>query len=99
MVHVYVLLQFLFPAADVLLTDAAGPITGSFALLALVAVGAALAWIAVRGVAAWPVPDSEGGRADAMRRRSDRAAAPPLRDPDAPGKPRPRAPGAAPTAA
>nr|WP_221308836.1 DUF6412 domain-containing protein [Nocardiopsis mwathae] len=71
---------------------------GALALLAIVAVGAALSWIAVRGLRAWPPFDGEVGRSRSMLRRSEGLDPPPLRDPDAPGKPRPRAPGAVPVA-
>ncbi len=63
--------------------------------LLFVAVGAAVAWYLAYGPAAVPAGDTTAGRTGAMRRRSERSAVPTLRDPDAAGRPRPRAPGAA----
>lgn len=78
----------------------AAPVPNAFALLAVVAVGAALGWMAVRGCVAWPLFDGEAtGRGLAMLRRSQRTGPVSLCDPDAPGKPRPRAPGTAPAVA
>ncbi|ASU82083.1 hypothetical protein CDO52_04175 [Nocardiopsis gilva YIM 90087] len=96
MVSLYTLFHVLFAGLDdpwsLVPTAAPG---GALALLALVAVGAALSWIAVRGLRAWPpLDDGEVDRSRAMLWRSERLTPPPLRDPDAPGKPRPRAPGA-----
>lgn len=95
MASLYALFHVLFTGFDELwglaLTPAPG---GALALLALVAVGAALSWIAVRGLRSWPsFDDGEVDRSRAMLWRSERLTPPPLRDPDAPGKPRPRAPG------
>jgi hypothetical protein len=60
-------------------------------LIALLAAGTRIA------AAATAIP--LGGRAAALREKSWRAAFLPLRDPDAPGRVRPRAPTAAPAAA
>lgn len=79
--------------------DGAAPALGAFALLAVVTVSTALVCAVVRGLAAWILPDSGEARRGSMRRRSDAAPVPPQRDPDAAGKPRPRAPGAVPAAA
>ncbi|MFD6096146.1 DUF6412 domain-containing protein [Nocardiopsis flavescens] len=68
--------------------------TAPMALL-FVVVGAALAWYTAHGAAAVPAGDTTAGRTGAMRRRSERSAVPALCDPDAAGRPRPRAPGAA----
>ncbi|WP_116246454.1 DUF6412 domain-containing protein [Nocardiopsis sp. FIRDI 009] len=73
------------------------PPPGSLALLA--AVGAALALYVLHGLRPRPVRDAATTAARAMRRRSDRLPVPTLRDPDAAGRPRPRAPGAAAPAA
>ncbi|MFC7326342.1 DUF6412 domain-containing protein [Marinactinospora rubrisoli] len=76
-----------------------GPVVGPVTLLAMVAVGAALAWVTVRGGRSRPCADSDvRTRCGAMLRRSERGALLAFRDPDAPGRPRPRAPGAAPAA-
>lgn len=75
------------------------PAAGAFAALAIVAIGAALTWMVVRGGRVWPVLDSGPSQGMAMRHRSACTATVAVRDPDAPGKPRPRAPGAAPAAA
>ncbi|CAM4201714.1 hypothetical protein GCM10009799_22920 [Nocardiopsis rhodophaea] len=96
MASVYALFHVLFAGFDELwsLVPTAAP-AGALAVLALVAVGAALSWISVRGLRAWPpFDDGEVDRSRAMLWRSQRLTPPPLRDPDAPGKPRPRAPGA-----
>ncbi|GAA1112165.1 DUF6412 domain-containing protein [Nocardiopsis metallicus] len=71
-----------------------GADSGALALL-VVAVGVALAWLALRGTALWPAGDTATGAAHAMRRRSKRLPVLALCDPDAAGRPRPRAPGAA----
>ena len=88
------LLEFLalgfLPADTALLGAEAGALT-----LVVVAVGAALALLALRGTAPWPVGDTATGTAHAMRRRSKKLPVLTLRDPDAAGRPRPRAPGAA----
>ncbi|MFY7065151.1 DUF6412 domain-containing protein [Nocardiopsis changdeensis] len=64
--------------------------------LLFAAVGAAaVVWYLAYGPAAVPAGDTTAGRTGAMRRRSERSAVPTLRDPDAAGRPRPRAPGAA----
>ena len=87
-------LEFLtlgFLPADITLLGAeAGALT-----LVVVAVGAALALLALRGTAPWPVGDTATGAASAMRRRSEKLPVLTLCDPDAAGRPRPRAPGAA----
>lgn len=76
--------------------DAVGGLTGlgGAALLAAVAVGAALVLVALRG----HPPECTGSAAPAEEswlRRSARRPVPPAAAPDTPGKPRPRAPGAA----
>ncbi|WP_026116666.1 DUF6412 domain-containing protein [Nocardiopsis valliformis] len=71
-----------------------GADSGALTLL-VVAVGAALAWLALRGTALWPAGDTATGTAHAMRRRSKKLPVLALCDPDAAGRPRPRAPGAA----
>lgn len=63
--------------------------------LLFVVVGTAVAWYLAYGPAAVPAGDTTAGRTGAMRRRSDRSPVPALCDPDAAGRPRPRAPGAA----
>ncbi|HJE59534.1 MAG TPA: DUF6412 domain-containing protein [Nocardiopsis listeri] len=68
---------------------------GPALVLVAVAVGAALTWMVLRGTALWPVGDSATGAGHAMRRRSARLPVLTLRDPDAAGRPRPRAPGRA----
>ncbi|MDA2814128.1 DUF6412 domain-containing protein [Nocardiopsis sp. RSe5-2] len=80
-------------------TDGSAPLLGAVALLAVVTVSTALACAVVRGLSALFLPDSGEARRGSMRRRSDAAPVPPQRDPDAAGKPRPRAPGAVPVAA
>ncbi|GAA1005814.1 DUF6412 domain-containing protein [Nocardiopsis tropica] len=70
------------------------PAPGSLALL-VAAVGAAIALFVLHGTALWPVGDTATGAAHAMRRRSARLPVLTFRDPDAAGRPRPRAPGAA----
>ncbi|MFW5420669.1 hypothetical protein J0910_29050 [Nocardiopsis sp. CNT-189] len=104
MALLHALLYTLLPA--LLGTDSApelftgtAPALGGVALLAVVAVGAALAWAAVRGIATWPPLDGAGPLGDALRRRAERTPVAPAVAPDTPGKPRPRAPGAAPAAA
>ncbi|WP_397221518.1 DUF6412 domain-containing protein [Nocardiopsis lambiniae] len=79
---------FIGPAPDAL---PAAPLA-----LLFVAVGAAVVWYLAHGAVPVPVGDTTAGRTDAMRRRSARLAVPALRDPDAAGRPRPRAPGTAP---
>lgn len=71
-----------------------GAESGALTLL-VVAVGVAMAWLALRGTALWPVGDTATGAAHAMRRRSKKLPVLTLCDPDAAGRPRPRAPGAA----
>ncbi|GAA1117167.1 DUF6412 domain-containing protein [Nocardiopsis composta] len=102
MAVLHTLLYTLLPA--LLGTDPApelfdGTALGGVALLAVVAVGAALAWAAVRAIATWPPLDGAGTLGDALRRRAERTPVAPAIAPDTPGKPRPRAPGAAPAAA
>lgn len=72
---------------------------GAVAALAVVAIGAALVWTVLHGIAAWRASDRGSEVRDAMRRRSGRLQVVTLRDPDAPGRTRPRAPGAVPSAA
>ncbi|WP_017556269.1 DUF6412 domain-containing protein [Nocardiopsis baichengensis] len=81
------------------LSGGSAPELGAFALLAVVAVGTALVCAVVRAPAAWALSDRGEAHRGSMRRRSAAAPVPPQRDPDAAGKPRPRAPGAAPAAA
>ncbi|MFI6575588.1 DUF6412 domain-containing protein [Nocardiopsis sp. NPDC050513] len=69
------------------------PLPGAFALLA--AVGAVLALHFLGALAPWPAADSASAVARAMRRRSKRLPVLTLCDPDAAGRPRPRAPGPA----
>ncbi|WP_304452292.1 DUF6412 domain-containing protein [Nocardiopsis sp. YSL2] len=61
----------------------------------VLALGAALAWSVLFGVRSLPTGDTATGTGHAMRRRSLRLPVLTLRDPDAAGRPRPRAPGAA----
>ncbi|PDP85868.1 hypothetical protein CQJ94_19145 [Glycomyces fuscus] len=70
------------------------PVPGSLALL-VAAVGAAVACYVLRGTGPCPAGDTAAGAVRAMRRRSARLPVLTLRDPDAAGRPRPRAPGAA----
>ncbi|MCY9786254.1 DUF6412 domain-containing protein [Nocardiopsis sp. EMB25] len=69
------------------------PEPGSLVLLA--ALGAALALHVLCGIGPWPAADAASTVARAMRRRSERLPVLTLCDPDAAGRPRPRAPGAA----
>nr|WP_308801294.1 DUF6412 domain-containing protein [Streptomyces polyasparticus] len=84
--------------AQVLLTDA-GPLSAAVALAATAAAGTALAVCAL--IASRSVPGAQPARVrTAIRDREQRTAFLPQRDPDAAGRPRPRAPGRlAPTAA
>ena len=95
--HVHYLLPFLeFLALGFFPADFPLPGTETGALtLVVVAVGAALALLALRGTALRPVGDTATGAAHAMRRRSKKLPVLTLCDPDAAGSPRPRAPGAA----
>ncbi len=96
----FLLPLFEFLALGFLPTDLPLPGAGGGALtLLVVAVGAALALLALRGMSLWPVGDTATGAAHAMRRRSRTLPVLSLCDPDAAGRPRPRAPGAAPSAA
>ncbi|GCD99571.1 DUF6412 domain-containing protein [Embleya hyalina] len=69
------------------------------ALPALVAVAVTVVLALAGAAAAW-APSAEWARARgaALRRRADRLAFLPSRDPDAPGRARPRAPGTGPAA-
>lgn len=94
-------MQYLIPLFEFLLLGtlpteilALGP-QGPTLVLVAVAVGTALTWMVLRGTALWPVGDSATGAGHAMRRRSARLPVLTLRDPDAAGRPRPRAPGQA----
>lgn len=94
MAHVYALFHVLFFGLDGTWPMATPlPVTGAFAVLALVAVGAALTWVVVRGVRAWPLSGNGGSPAEVLRRCCTRTVVLPVRAPDTPGKPRPRAPG------
>ncbi|WP_159944170.1 MULTISPECIES: DUF6412 domain-containing protein [unclassified Nocardiopsis] len=64
-------------------------------VLVVAAVGTAITWYVLRGTAPRPEGDTAACVGRAMRRRSARLPVLPLRDPDAAGRPRPRAPGAA----
>lgn len=94
-------MQYLLPLLEFLTlgflpVDLPLPGADSAALtLLVVAVGAALALLALRGTVLWPVGDTATGAAHAMRRRSKKLPVLTLCDPDAAGRPRPRAPGAA----
>lgn len=77
-------IEFLTPGAQ-----------GPALLFLAVALGTALTWLLLRGTALWPITDQATGAGHAMRRRSDRLPVLTLRDPDAAGRPRPRAPGSA----
>ncbi len=63
--------------------------------LVLVTIGAAITWYVLHGAGTGFAKDTATGAGHAMRRRSARAPVSALRDPDADGHPRPRAPGAA----
>ncbi|RCV48873.1 DUF6412 domain-containing protein [Marinitenerispora sediminis] len=83
---------------DVLL-PVGGLVIGPVTLLAVVAVGAALAWVTVRDRRSRPCADNDvRTRCGAMLRRSERRVLLAFRDPDAPGRARPRAPATAPAA-
>ncbi|MEY9214129.1 hypothetical protein NI17_021320 [Thermobifida halotolerans] len=70
----------------------AGPLT----VLAVLAVGAALFWFVVPGHRLRPSTETEpGARRGAMRLRQQRVGVVVSTAPNVPGKPRPRAPGAA----
>ncbi|MUL40368.1 hypothetical protein FZ103_04105 [Streptomonospora sp. PA3] len=74
----------------------AGPALGAFAVLAAAALGAALVR-ALRRACARPATDTaENSRRDFLLRSTRCDCEPPVRAPDTPGKPLPRAPGAAP---
>lgn len=98
-------MHFLIPLFEFLLLGAlptellAFGTQGPALVLVAVAVGAALTWMVLRGTALWPIGDSATGAGRAMRRRSARLPVLTLRDPDAAGRPRPRAPGQALSAA
>ena len=92
----YLLPLFDFLLLGVLPTELLGLGTqGPALVLVAVAVGTALTWMVLHGTAPWPVGDSATGAGRAMRRRSARLPVLTLRDPDAAGRPRPRAPGQA----
>lgn len=96
--HLLLVLQFLHLGTLPFELSAAAPgatgMSGVFAVLA-VAAAACLALYLVRGLAAWPAREAIPDAARAMRRKSERLQVVPLRAPDTPGRPRPRAPGAA----
>jgi hypothetical protein len=93
--------QYLLPLLEFLTfgfipVDLPLPVADGGALTLLtVAVCAALALLALRGALLWPAGDTATGAAHAMRRRSRKLPVLTLCDPDAAGRPRPRAPGAA----
>ncbi|WP_052745761.1 DUF6412 domain-containing protein [Allosalinactinospora lopnorensis] len=99
MAAIYTLLHLLFFGAESAWPLSSLPTAGALTALAVVAIGAALAWMAVRGIRAWPLLDGGVSRCGAVLRRAERAVVAPVRHPGTPGKPRPRAPGAAPVAA
>ncbi|QBI52101.1 DUF6412 domain-containing protein [Streptomonospora litoralis] len=70
-----------------------GPALGAFAVLAIVALGAAVARAVCRVGARSAPHTAEDSRRDFLLRSGECAPAPPVRAPDTPGKPRPRAPG------
>lgn len=80
---------------------ASAELTGSPAGMATIAVVAAGALLLTLVVALRTVSLPAGGEltASAVRQRTERTGYLPLRDPDAPGRPRPRAPSAPPGAA
>lgn len=84
------LLMLLFPVLAGL-----SPLPGGAGLLvAATALTVVAAAFVVAGFAAAPSPALVRGRGVALRQRAHRAAYLRLRDPDAAGRPRPRAPGA-----
>ncbi|QVQ50481.1 hypothetical protein J4H86_16345 [Spiractinospora alimapuensis] len=95
---VIALLEFLYLGTLPFEFSAAAPgtpgMSGAFALLAVTA-AAFLALRLVRGFSSWPAGDAAPDAVRAMRRKSERLQVVPLRAPDTPGRPRPRAPGAA----
>ena len=83
------LLMLLFPVLAAL-----SPLPGGSGLLAAAtALTVVVAAFVVAGFAAAPSPALVRGRGVALRERAHRAAFLRLRDPDAAGRPRPRAPG------
>ncbi len=71
------------------------PSVGGLAVLAVLAVGVVLACVAVRAGRVWRLLSGGSSSSVALRRRSACTAPVAVRDPDAPGKPRPRAPSVA----
>ncbi|MEU3015782.1 DUF6412 domain-containing protein [Nocardiopsis sp. NPDC007018] len=91
----YLLPFFEFLALGFLPADLPLPgVDGGAVTLLVVAVGAALVLLALRRTTLWPVGDTATGTAHAMRRRASKLPVLALCDPDAAGRPRPRAPGA-----
>jgi len=89
---------FVLFLAEVLLfgVDGAPLSLGPLTVLATLAVGAALLWLAVAGHRLRTAPETEPhARAGALRRRHQRIGVVVSVAPNVPGKPRPRAPGAA----
>lgn len=91
------------PTVLVLLTAIAGSHLGAAVELAGAPAGLAALAVAATGMLlvallgalrAGPIAVSAGIPASAVRQRTERTAFLPLRDPAAPGRPRPRAPGA-----
>ncbi|GAA1762934.1 DUF6412 domain-containing protein [Streptomonospora arabica] len=72
-----------------------GPAVGAFAALAIVVLAAALVRAVCRAGAQAMSDTAEDSRCDHLLRVAQRASEPPVRAPDAPGKPLPRAPGLA----
>ena len=87
--------EALFPAFLAALLVGDSPLTGSLTVLGLVGVCAALARLTIRPHRARAALDpASSSRSLTIRRHADAAPVPALCDPDARGKPRPRAPGA-----
>jgi Family of unknown function (DUF6412) len=90
-----------YPAALLAGGQPAGLTSSGLAMLAAITLTGMLIVLLAAGarIAAVATAVPLGGRAAALREKSWRAAFLPLRDPDAPGRARPRAPTAAPAAA